>query len=309
MFDGSNLRDLFHVAQTCTSIRAVAFYIVNKRQQEILKPYMQSEQVHAKFLLTLGATRGVIVGSCALNMLLGTPYYPTNDLNIIVPRGGFQDMSQFIVDHLMFTTGSSISHRVMNTLIHKFTQYSYLDAHITLTESSDEANVMRIIVNSPTTADMTMMTSGGAVTLYPELTFEGVAYVTHIGQNLCGDEKLGSIGGCHRFELQRSTEFLARPCRSTCPALWRNTTNRLEYFVIQWSSHGNINTPLNDGGVEWRLAKYCQNSRCPFRGEIMCHNEPIPPIHMPSCSFDVDSQMINISDHEPVRFSSYIKSK
>ncbi|KAG1723242.1 uncharacterized protein EDB91DRAFT_180420 [Suillus paluster] len=169
ILDGLNLRDLLNVAQTCTTMRGVVLYLIEKYNHQILTPYILSECRRHQFFAVLTATRGVITGSCALNMILGSPSYPTNNLNIIVPAGEFDTMARFLTDDLFFCH-RFYHHRIMRSTVQTFTEFNHLGARITLTESRDKQDVMRVIINCPTTADMSLITPGGAATLYPTMT-------------------------------------------------------------------------------------------------------------------------------------------
>ncbi|KAG2742559.1 hypothetical protein P692DRAFT_20879725 [Suillus brevipes Sb2] len=217
---GLNLQDLINIAQTCSTIRGVVLYLLEKYKHDILTPYISTEHRRNQFFGLLTATRGVITGSCALNMILGSPTYPTNDLNVIVPLGEFNVMAKFVTDALSFHPGSTTIHKSMQSTIQKFSKFNRLGAHITLAESKDKEDVLRVIVNSPTTADMSFMTPGGAATLYPVMTFQSIAYLTDRGHKMENHSKIGSISG-DRFHIEQSTEFLGSPCLSNCPVLWR----------------------------------------------------------------------------------------
>ncbi|KAG1723430.1 uncharacterized protein EDB91DRAFT_1271072, partial [Suillus paluster] len=170
ILDGLNLRDLLNIAQTCTTMRGVVLNLIEKYKHQILTLYILSECRRHQFFAVLTATRGVITGSCALNMILGSPSYPTNNLNIIVAAGEFDTMARFLTDDLFFVTGSTTIHRIMRSTVQTFTEFNHLGARITLTESRDKQDVIRVIINCPTTADMSFITPRGAATLYPTMT-------------------------------------------------------------------------------------------------------------------------------------------
>lgn len=216
---GLNLQDLINVAQTCSTICGVVLYLLEKYKHDILTPYISTEHRRNQFFSLLTATCGVITGSCTLNMILGSPTYPTNDLNVIVPLGEFDIMAKFVTDGLSFHAGSTTIHKSMQSTIQKFSKFNRLGAHITLAESKDKEDVLRVIVNSSTTADMSFMTLGGAATFYPVMTFQSIAYLTDRGHKMVNHSKIGSISS-DRFHIEHSTQFLGSPCLSNCPVLW-----------------------------------------------------------------------------------------
>jgi hypothetical protein len=280
-------------------MRDVVLYLLEKYKHQIVTPYISSEHRRIHFFGILTATRGVITGSCALNMILGSPTYPTHDLNIVVPLGEFDTMAHFVTNVLSFHAGSTTIHRTMRSTIQKFTEFNRHGAHITLAESRDKQDVMRVIVNSLTTADMSFMTPGGAATLYPAMTFKSIAYLTDRGKRTADNDKFGCISS-RRFHLEHSTQFLGSPCLSNCPVLWRLTKNADEYFIANWDIRYNIKEMVNDDGVEWRLSKICQNSCCPFHIDIMSQNPTFPPNRAPATLLDVENQTRTIANHQPV---------
>jgi len=107
ILDGLNIQDLVNVAQTCSSIHGVVLYLLETYKHQILTPYIRSEHYCHQFFALLTSTRGMITGSCAINMILGSPTYPTNNLNIVVPEGEFELMAHFLTDILCLDAGAT----------------------------------------------------------------------------------------------------------------------------------------------------------------------------------------------------------
>ncbi|KAG1871222.1 hypothetical protein DFJ58DRAFT_722650 [Suillus subalutaceus] len=170
----------------------IALWLIEKRKHQILSPFIHSEHHHHQFFLVLNAARGVVVGSCALNMILGMPSYPANDLNIVVPEGEFDNMDEFITVRLGFVSGTTTIHRIMKGTIQTFTKYTHLGISITLSEAKDK-DVVQVIMKSPTTADMSFMTPRSAATFYPDMTFEHVSCLTDTAKRMVESEKFGSM--------------------------------------------------------------------------------------------------------------------
>lgn len=299
MLDPLNLRDLLNTARTCRAMRDVALYLLDKNMHQIISHFIPSEHHRHQFFSILNAARGVIVGSCALNMILGSPSYPTKNLNIVLPKGELNAMEEFLTDRLFFVSGTSTIHRIMETTVKTFSKYTHLGVSITLSEAKDK-DVMQVILKSSTTADMSFMTPGGAVTFYPEMTFNFMSCLTDTAKKMTEIEKFGSMCHC-RFQLEASTQFLGRSCGSSCPALWRQSKNTNEYFAMNWDMRYNVGALLHDDNVEWRLARVCENPACDFCTDITSLNHPIPPNHTPATPGDVADQMSIIANHKPVR--------
>ncbi|KAG2739405.1 hypothetical protein P692DRAFT_20368446 [Suillus brevipes Sb2] len=294
-----NLRDILNAARTCKAMHDIALYLIDKNMHQIISRFIPSQQHHHQFFSILNAARGVIVGSCALNMILGTPSYPTKNLNIVVPKGELDAMEEFLTDRLFFkfVSGTSTMHRIMETTVKTFCKYTHRGVSITLSEAKDK-DVMQVILKSATTADMSFMTPGGAVTFYPEMTFDFVSCLTDTAKKMTENEKFGNMCHC-RFHLEASTQFLERSCGSSCPALWRQSKNTNEYFAMNWDVRYNVRALLNDDNIEWRLGRICENPACDFRTDITSLNRPIPPNPTPATPADVADQMSIIANHKP----------
>ncbi|KAG2741542.1 hypothetical protein P692DRAFT_20880087 [Suillus brevipes Sb2] len=145
------------------------------------------------------------------------------------------------------------------------------------------------VLNSPTTADMTFITAGGAVSFYPDLTRNYHAVKTMTGEGVLQGQRLGSIGG-DRFDIHPNMTFLNGPCNSLCPALWHHVSNHKEYAVVDWDRRFSVKSMLYNNDVEWRLNDYCFNSKCLFNIDAMAENEDIPPRIMPYSAQSVREQ-------------------
>lgn len=290
---------MLNTGKTCRAMRDVALYLIDKKKHQILYPFIPSELRQNQFFLLLNAAQGVIVGSCAINMILGTPSYPVNDLNIIVPEGEFSVMDEFITERLLFVSGTSTIHRIFETTVKTFSKYTHHGACITLSEAKDK-DIIRVVLKSPSTLDMTFITPGGAATFYPQLTFKFTSCLSDTAKKMAENEKFGSMH-VSQFQLEDSTEFLGHSCGSNCPALWRRSSITNEYFAMNWDVRYDVRTLLSNNDIEWRIARQCKNPACDFRAEITSQNHPIPPNRTPATPRDVADQMKNIADHKPVR--------
>ncbi|KAG2124262.1 hypothetical protein BD769DRAFT_1669438 [Suillus cothurnatus] len=237
-------------------------------------------------------------------MLLGTRKKPPRDLNIVVPHGSLSLMENFIQNILSYHSIATICHPSLSTIVQNFRKYGRQGKVITVTEPKHLLHPFHIVLNSPSTADMTFITAGGAVSFYPELTRNYHTVKTMTGEGVPRDQRLGSIGG-DRFDVHPNMTFLNGPCNSLCPALWHHVSNHEEYAVVIWDRHFSVKSMLYDNDVEWRLNDYCFNSKCLFNIDVMVENNDIPPSIMPHSPQSVREQLKQIEDHEPPYEKTY----
>jgi len=82
------------------------------------------------------------------------------------------------------------------------------------------SNPWDIVLSSQTSADITAMTGGGLVVLYPEWTMNHVALKNQGATHRSQDDGMGAMIDSE-FHLEQTTDFLATPCKGRCPAHWR----------------------------------------------------------------------------------------
>jgi hypothetical protein len=206
----------------------------------------------------------VITGSCALEMLTGQ-HHPTNNLNIIVPHGGFDVVEDFILQSQCYKCVHTVSqpHQAFSFMVQTFAKYQSGALHITLSEAMSE-DIYDVITSSPTTGDMIFMTPGGIVAFYPELTFDSITVINsaliHRLQNF--------VVGCMKhaqYESYKDITFLQQPCRSVCLALWHNIADGGPGgLILEWDLRYSLRTSLARSQASWRLAEHCQNAVCPL---------------------------------------------
>ena len=120
-------------------------------------------------------TGSVIIGTCALNMLLGDSYdSSSSDLNLIVPHTRFSNMITYLKEEEGYVDSDieERSHSSMASSCTRFRRYHKQDMSVTLSEAT-VTGPMRTVVCGNTSADMTFMTGGGLATLYPDFTLNG----------------------------------------------------------------------------------------------------------------------------------------
>ncbi|KAG1726066.1 uncharacterized protein EDB91DRAFT_1086887 [Suillus paluster] len=268
------LPELLCFAQACCAVRFSALDIITKRYQVILGPYVP--QRLEKFNKLLTNTCGIITGSCAINMLLGTPQYLTRDLNLVVPCGGWSLMENFILDDLHYTPTSTSIHPIMKNQYRRFKAY---------TKHVRPWDALQPIAEAPSTIDMTMMTPGGIVTFYPEMTLDWIRYSTHKGDELQLGQHLGSKGS-NRFRIERSTAFLRHMCGANCPTLWQNMRNHKEYLALDWDARFTVKRAITNSDLEWCMATMTTNQQHLRKTVPIIPNAETEPDHIYTFFFE-----------------------
>jgi hypothetical protein len=232
----------------------------------------------------------VITGSCALEMLTGQ-HCPTNNLNIIVPHGGFDVVEDFILQSQHYKCINTVSqpHQAFSLVVQIFAKYRSGALHITLSEAMSE-DIYNVITSLPTTGDMIFMTPGGIVVFYPKLTFD---LITVINSTLIRRPQNFFVGCMKhtRYKSYKDTTFLQQPCRSVCLALWRNIADGGPGgLVLEWDLRYSLRTSLAHSQVSWRLAEHCQNAVCPLNSVNNARRPQLPPIPAPADRMAVREQ-------------------
>ncbi|KAG1885106.1 hypothetical protein F4604DRAFT_1918772 [Suillus subluteus] len=272
------LPELHSLGQTCRTLCNEELPIILHRFDTILSPFVN--QFYWKFYQMLRHMKAIIIGSCALDMMLGMRKNPPRDLNIIIPHGSLSLMENFIQNILSYHSIATTCHPSLSTIVQNFRKFGCQGKVITVTEPKCLLHPLHVVLNSPSTADMMFITAGGAVSFYPDLTRNYHVVKTMTGEGVPRGQQLGSIGG-DRFDIHPNMTFLNGPCNSPCPALWHHVSNHEEYAVVNWDRRFSVKSMLYDNDIEWRLNNYCFNSKCLFNIDVMVENDNIPPRIMP----------------------------
>ncbi|KAG2352854.1 hypothetical protein BDR07DRAFT_1383807 [Suillus spraguei] len=142
---------------------------------------------------------------------------------------------------------------------------------------------LHIVLNVPSTADMTFITAGGAVTFYPELTRDYQTVKTMSRENIKAGERLGSVGK-ERFYIHPDMSFLNGPCNVLCPVLWHHLLSQEDYIAVDWDQRFSTKSVLYDNNIE-----------------CMVNNRDIPPMIMLYHPPSIRKESKHIDEHELVR--------
>jgi hypothetical protein len=210
------LSDVLALRNTCHSVRDIGSSILSKRFDDMVEPYVGTHLTQLRYLMH--GTHAVIVGSCAMQMLLGNDVV-TRDLNILVAHGGRVAMHSFIAHTLHYQRVYNVHiNYIYKDCTSNFDKYQCGECIITLTEAAEDG-LFKVILSSPTTADMTFMTVGGLAVLYPEWTLHRTTVINHTVLSAEASKNVGCIEQ-GLWQVERGAAFLGKPCRSLCPSLW-----------------------------------------------------------------------------------------
>lgn len=292
------LSDVLALRNSCHSVRDIGSSILSKRFDDMVKPYVGT---HIKqFRHLMHSTHAVIVGSCAMQMLLGDVVV-TRDLNILVAHGGRLAMHSFIAHTLHYQRIYNVhTNYVYKDCTTNFAKYECGERLITLTEAAEDG-LFKVISSSPTTADMTFMTVGGLAVLYPEWTLNHTTVINHTVLSTEAGKNVGCIEQCH-WKVESGTAFLGKPCGSLCPYLWRNIRDSVHQgHILQWDMRQSVTSLMCKSNTMWRLAEHCQNIECPFNPIVNGRLTQLPPKEIPGDLRGIQQQEHRIEDHLPVR--------
>lgn len=265
------ITDLQAVRLTCRRLRATAAAVLRRRFRFLLDPFVQSH--FNLFIRTLRHSGAVITGSVARAMITGQSGIAPLNLNIIVPYHSFQLFHAFIKYELGYASISRTSHPAIAHAAYRFRKYVCNHRMITLSAPRQTQSVLHIILNSPTTADMVVMSAGGVAWFYPQWFRAGIAIRTRSSEFVPVDDKLGfDIDLTQDVRLEPDLGFTRRPCGSSCPTIWHHVEDTSLRSFVDWDVEDTVSQVFNKVDIEWRLSPYCTNTRCPFRVAVMSRN-------------------------------------
>ncbi|KAH7905811.1 hypothetical protein BJ138DRAFT_1105677 [Hygrophoropsis aurantiaca] len=261
-------------------------------------------QNSTELALALLRNSGVITGSAALRMLMGSIYEEPRDLNIVVARGkmiGFEDWLLLVGYE---ETGDLDIYLPLASEIHEFRVYRDVSTHsniVTISETSSH-DIMRLIVRSPSTADMTFMTGGGIVSLYPTMTLRSESLINSgmltDDRDYTAEGRFGSIN-TNREKLVFDTAFMEDACGSICPFVWRYVRTDSNILVQDWDHRYSVKGIITSSQTEWRLSTQCANYHCPHYKYNRAIGGTFQLDQMPATVQDVGDRSIDIDQHFP----------
>ncbi|KAG1838078.1 hypothetical protein DFJ58DRAFT_846201 [Suillus subalutaceus] len=119
--------------------------------------------------------------------------------------------------------------------VHDSCQYGENGHIITVSEMQIDVDVLKVVLNGPTTVDMMFMLCGGLSTFYPDLTLNHTAVRSQNGQKIAPDHS--------------------------------------GYLMVEWDCRYEFMSFLYDNHTKWRLDVNCFNERCNFHLQATFTNE------------------------------------
>ncbi|RDB16873.1 hypothetical protein Hypma_002447 [Hypsizygus marmoreus] len=254
------------------------------------------------FFTTLAVSKAAIYGSIpwavfTVDVDLGARVIP-RDLNIVIPNGLFQIWLEFFnsIGFKNICTLDPLPLHLHGVATMGYRMWKNNRLTITITESCT-SKILPVILSSPVTTHMNVITSSHLFCFYPGLTAQRRAVagfmeaLTSISSDLFKRSVLYSL----------SPRYFSAQCGLACPGLWRRTRGLPGVGVIKWDKSSLDLPPVHDGVAirngtasikgsgstagttdgkalmiwdaysefansrfKWRTGVFCLNPRCPF---------------------------------------------
>ncbi|KAH7906138.1 hypothetical protein BJ138DRAFT_1105406 [Hygrophoropsis aurantiaca] len=257
---------------------------------------------YEEFPFELLRSKGAITGSAAQEMYLGRGAADPRDLNIVVPRGGFLDMEDWLLrigyEEYEGEVELTEMRDVMEPFLQEFRTYRAHSKKVTVSEAK-AADIMEVIVNSPTTAEMLVMTAGGLIVLYPELATSGITLLGPTGGRVYRDGgRFGSVNGAWG-DLYTDNRHMDASCGARCPSIWRHTRNDRNILIFDWDKRYTVRGILQNSQTEWRLNMECLNPHCEWGVYKLEAGPSFWRPRVPATNLQIIDTELDIVEHVP----------
>ncbi|KAH7905423.1 hypothetical protein BJ138DRAFT_1229815 [Hygrophoropsis aurantiaca] len=203
---------LDNASQVNKTFKSEANYTAVARFSSIVSPYV-SDHVHALADL-LRENRGIIVGSCALKMLLSHQPWRPHNLNIIVPRDSVNIFLTFFNSKRYSPTQAAVTPHLKN-YVSRYFVCEHLDRPpVTIAESMDNSALTPFLAAS-CTAEFVCMTGGGLASMYTAHTSSNLALRSPLTR---GVPSVWTTMVDRGFVVKTTSQ---QHPHDICPALWR----------------------------------------------------------------------------------------
>ncbi|KAH7904716.1 hypothetical protein BJ138DRAFT_871302 [Hygrophoropsis aurantiaca] len=245
--NASNVNNVFRVEAKHTAV---------SRFFSITCPYVGNHVHSLKDLLR--ENRSIIVGSCALKMMLPEQSWTPKNLNIIVPRNSINIFFMFFNSRGYSPTQKPVSPHLRSYASRLFTCEHQDRPPVTLMESIDDS-VLTPFLAASCTAEFTCMTGGGLACMYPTQTFARLAL--HSPRN--GNMQSVCTSLVERgFIVKSTSDHLPH---DICPLTWRRVHGLRGIWVKNWSNVDSAVDVFIGEHHRWRLGIHCTNPTCTAR--------------------------------------------
>ncbi|KAH7903733.1 hypothetical protein BJ138DRAFT_1107425 [Hygrophoropsis aurantiaca] len=289
------LPEVIALGHTCRDLRPVAFRVAQYRFESLELPRL------------LQRSKAVITGSAALAMLFEPATVPRapGDLNLIAPVGGVDLLAGWLVDNGYTKVQRNRVNQALYPYIRSFSSYTFGFRSVTVSESLC-TDVMDLIVNCPSTGDMTMMTGGGIVTLYPRFTLSHAAMLSRSGERADEHQVLIGCMASGYISNHDTSEITSQLCGSMCVSTWRHAATDEALLCMQWDQRYSIAPLVKSSNADWRIAARCRNPLCSnYSASFNVDAEIFTARPLPVLSYDIGPTINRIQNHKPPHGPSY----
>ncbi|KAJ3966891.1 hypothetical protein EV361DRAFT_1011288 [Lentinula raphanica] len=263
LFEHTSVLSLFSSGATCTTMHDWVQTFYRSRVKRLLGNVFPAK-LHPDFFNVLHSHKSRIGGSMAYAIVDPSTIFIPNNINILSPWGeadSFRDV--LLRDWECTLEQDEPTREPVNSdmfpprTMHLKTAQGY---SITITES-DNLSLTALMLNGYTTAECVLVGGHTFTLLYPSLVDNGEVLRLPSIDRAIPEEVLDCVGA--RFKLLESTEDLGRPCRESCPNLWRRSIGMKDVATLYWGGfRGGKDSRLIAGSFEWKLAHTCRNPLC-----------------------------------------------
>ncbi|KAH7912387.1 hypothetical protein BJ138DRAFT_802116 [Hygrophoropsis aurantiaca] len=298
------LPEVIALGHTCRDLRPVALCVAQIRFESQTRRFFPARA--SELPTVLYRCKAVITGSVALRMLYEPKVITSapRDLNIVVASGGgLKKLTEWLIDNDYQLDKDFLVEDSMSPCIKSFWAYILGNRIITVSESI-HSDILDVVVNSPSTADMTFMTAGGLVTLYPDITLSHRTVLTNIGKRVVQNEESMGCMSCPNIIVGETNDFLHHPCGDLCPTAWRHAGTDNALLCMDWDMRYSIQQFVKRSNADWRINSVCHNPHCGnFSRAFDTSGEAFTVRPPPSLSYDVMMRKEKIKCHVPVLLS------
>ncbi|KAG1792673.1 uncharacterized protein HD556DRAFT_1444346 [Suillus plorans] len=247
--------------------------VINGRLNYILTHVVGSESRRLRD--TLDATRSVILGSSALDILLyGTSPILQHELRIATPNYAKEVLAQFFRKLGFIVDQSPTFYSPPSVACMYDHDYIQRRGKKVVLINSPTDSVMPVVLAHRSSTDCMFLASGGLFFGYPELMDSQTTLLPLVHPR----------SFLVRQFTQREYKVQTRncwtlPCENKCPTLWRRMDNGL---LVTWHN-GLVPSNITDGqDLQWTLTSHCANTLCwnnifkrPDSSSVVCDKESI----------------------------------
>ncbi|KAJ7130160.1 hypothetical protein C8R44DRAFT_871998 [Mycena epipterygia] len=286
--DCLHIHDLVCFGHTGANPRATSQAVLTGRVEQALSPYFGAD-IEA-FWATLGPARGAVNGSVPLWVSTPKPRWLPADLNVVVRRGGWPLVHEFLAEH-QFSLHDIPQRPVSLAQVHTATHvqamqsgsnfYAYANSaatlFITVTEAQEE-HVFNLVLSSQHSLQTMLLTPSTLIALHPFDLSTGVGYF-RAGADYPDTEhrRLEKRFRKMGFQLHVTNVECRTPCGAACIGLQRRLRGGKGIGFVRWRDLRPAEPLARDlyapqtmsharYHMGWSFSKPCENYHCDYFG-------------------------------------------